>query len=340
MAMRVVPNAAAAQLTRDRVELLGTQVDRVPLDAIGAWITAFIESGQPHQIVTANLDFIAVARKRPPFAKVIAEAALVVCDGKPLVWAARLQGSPIPARVTGMDLVLHAAKLSTARGYRLFLLGAAPGVAERAALKLMELFPGCQIAGTYSPPEGEFSPAENARMVEMVRAARTDALFVALGAPKQDEWIKAHLEELQVPLCAGIGGVFNFLAGETRRAPVWMQQAGLEWAFRLMQEPSRLWRRYLVNDLPIFFELLMGQLANRSAGRTPGRVAAAPIDTEVLAALELLDRPRSGIVQATTPLRRFGAQRVRARRRSLGSSGRIRWPVLVRAALRSPSRVS
>ena len=126
--MRVVPDAAAAELTRDRVELLGTQVDRVPRDAMDAWIMAFIESGQPHQIVTANLDFIAVARKRPQFAKVIEEAALVVCDGKPLQWAARLQGSPIPARVTGMDLVLHAAKLSAARGYRLFLLGAAPGV--------------------------------------------------------------------------------------------------------------------------------------------------------------------------------------------------------------------
>jgi N-acetylglucosaminyldiphosphoundecaprenol N-acetyl-beta-D-mannosaminyltransferase len=228
---------------------------------------AFVESGQPHQIITANLDFVAMARKRPDFARVIAEADLVVCDGKPLQWAASIQGSPIPARVTGMDLVLQAAKLSAERGYRIFLLGAKPGVAERAASALDELFPGVQVVGVYAPPEGEFSATENARMVALVRESQADVLFVALGAPKQDIWISTHLAQLGVPLCAGIGGVFNFLSGETRRAPVWMQQAGLEWAFRLLQEPSRLWRRYLVNDLPIFFRLLTGQVGARVRAR-------------------------------------------------------------------------
>jgi N-acetylglucosaminyldiphosphoundecaprenol N-acetyl-beta-D-mannosaminyltransferase len=253
-----------AVLTRNRVELLGTPVDRVPLDTVGNWITELIESGTPHQIVTANLDFVAIARKRPAFAEVIRSADLVLCDGKPLQWAAHMQGYPIPSRVTGMDLVLRTAMLSAGgAGYRIFLLGGAPGIAKRAAAELNALFPGAHIAGCCTPPQGEFSEEENAHIIELIRAARTDALFVALGAPRQDEWIYEHLDDLGVPLCAGIGGVFNFLAGVTKRAPDWMQRAGLEWAFRLGQEPQRLWKRYLVNDLPIFLELLARQAATR-----------------------------------------------------------------------------
>jgi len=249
---------------RNRVELLGTPVDRIPLSEIDDWIINRIASGKPHQIVTANLDFIAIARRRPSFAEVIKNADLVVCDGKPLQWAAQMQGYPIPSRVTGMDLVLHTAKLSAeGRGYRIFLLGAAPGVAERAKAQLEDFFPGLEIAGCYTPPHREFTAEDDAEMIARIRAAGTDALFVALGAPKQDEWIHEHLEELGVPLCAGIGGVFNFLAGVTKRAPDWMQRTGLEWAFRLLQEPQRLWKRYLVNDMPILLELLMHQAASR-----------------------------------------------------------------------------
>jgi len=162
-----------------------------------------------------------------------------------------------------MDLVLHTAKLSSELGYRIFLLGAAEGIAERAARKLEELMPDVQIAGWYSPPQGIFDAEEDARIVQMIRDAKTDALFVALGAPRQDLWIAAHRHELQVPLSAGIGGVLNFLAGTTRRAPEFVQRAGMEWAWRLAQEPSRLWRRYLIHDLPIFAELLVRQAIQR-----------------------------------------------------------------------------
>ncbi len=318
--MAVHVSSATARLTRDRVELLGTCVDRVPLSTLPAWIEDFVESRTPHQIVTANLDFVATARKRPDFARVIAEADLVVCDGKPLQWAASIQGSPIPARVTGMDLVIQTAKLSVERGYRIFLLGAAPGVAEQAAMKLDAMFPGVRIVGVYAPPEGEFSDTENAHMVSMVREARPDALFVALGAPKQDIWIAAHRDELGVPLCAGIGGVFNFLSGRTRRAPLWMQRAGLEWAFRLLQEPSRLWRRYLVNDLPIFFELLMRQVPARARARIAGRgdddEALKPIRLALVSAPTIsADAPATSTTAggAANP----GTSSVRARRHAL-----------------------
>jgi N-acetylglucosaminyldiphosphoundecaprenol N-acetyl-beta-D-mannosaminyltransferase len=232
-------------------------------------------SGQPHQIITANLDFIAIARRQPDFAALIDGADLVVCDGKPLQWASQIQGEPIPHRVTGMDLVLRAALLSVERGYRIFFLGAAPGVAQRAADALHLMMPGVVIAGSYSPPLGPIDDAENARMVAHVRAARPDALFVALGAPRQDFWIQQNLEAINVPLCAGVGGVFNFLAGETRRAPEWIQRAGFEWAYRMLQEPSRLWRRYLVEDLPVFFELLARQGLARLRARQA--LAHAPV---------------------------------------------------------------
>lgn len=324
MAIQVQPTTG--RLVRDRVGLLGTRVDRVGLDAVDTWIEAFIESGKPHQIVTANLDFIAVARKRPAFAKVIEDADLVLCDGKPLQWAASIQGSPISSRVTGMDLVVHTARLSSMRGYRIFLLGAAPGVADRAAQQLKDWLPDCQIVGAYSPRADEFDDEGNAHMVATIRAARPDALFVALGAPKQDEWINQHLQALGVPLCAGIGGVFNFLAGETRRAPTWMQHAGFEWAFRLMQEPSRLWRRYLLNDLPIFFELFARQIGRR------GTMAPADVgyldEASVQAALDALENPSGGpwrlMVRAHRRTNLSARTRRRVRRQAVYAKQRLR----------------
>lgn len=264
-------------LERNRVNLLGTAVDRIPREEVALWLERFILSGEPHQIITANLDFIAVARRRPDFAQVIAGADLVVCDGKPLQWASQIQGEAIPARVTGMDLVLTAAHLSAERGFSLYFMGGAPGVAARAAGALGEIMPGVVVAGTDSPRLGQFDEAEDERIVARIRAARPDVLFVALGAPRQDEWIASHLSALDVPLCAGIGGVFNFLAGETKRAPHWMQQAGLEWAFRLSQEPSRLWKRYLVDDLPIFFQLISRQATARLLGAAATAAPPAPI---------------------------------------------------------------
>jgi N-acetylglucosaminyldiphosphoundecaprenol N-acetyl-beta-D-mannosaminyltransferase len=246
------------------VYLLNTPVDRVERTDLPTWIAAYLDSGKPHQIITANLDFIAIALKRPTFARVIAEADLVLCDGKPLQWAARLQGIPIPSRVTGMDLVLQTALLSAQHGYRIFLLGGQPGIAEQAARQIQHFIPDTVIAGCYSPPHGPFSAQESAWMVEVIRAARPDALFVAFGAPRQDEWIYEQLHELDVPLCAGVGAVFDFLSGKIRRAPEWMQRAGLEWTFRLAQEPSRLWRRYLVNDLPVFLTLVGRQMRPRA----------------------------------------------------------------------------
>ncbi len=237
-------------------QILDVCVHRVTLSAVCAQMEAFIRSGRPHQIVTVNMDFIRLARQNPDFRAAVNAADLVVPDGVPVLWAARLLRRPLGERVTGVDLVEQGAALAAAHGYRVFLLGAAPGVADAAAAALVRRHPRLCLAGTYAPPMGPFTAKEDARMVAAVRAARPHLLFVAFGAPRQELWIRAHLEELAVPVCVGVGGTFNFLSGAIPRAPVWMRRAGLEWAHRLAQEPGRLWRRYLVHDLPVFLRLV------------------------------------------------------------------------------------
>jgi N-acetylglucosaminyldiphosphoundecaprenol N-acetyl-beta-D-mannosaminyltransferase len=175
----------------------------------------------------------------------------------PLVWLSRLRGEALTERVAGVELVDDSCRLAAQTGHGVFLLGAAPGVADIAAERLKGRHPGLRIVGTYSPPIGPLKRKENDRIVRMITAARPGFLFVALGAPRQDRWIREHMRELNVPVSMGVGCVFDLLAGVSSRAPRWMQAAGLEWAYRLVREPRRLWRRYIVDDLPLFGRLLV-----------------------------------------------------------------------------------
>ncbi len=243
-----------------RVRLLDTVVDPVTLDDAMATIEHYVDAGQPRQLVTVNVDFVRIAQENERFRRVVNNSDLSVADGKPLLWAARWTGQELPARITGMDLVLGSAALAVRRNESMFLLGAAEGVAAKAAAVLRANYPGLQ-AHCYSPPIGPFTDEENARMVTMIKASGAKYLFVAFGAPRQDVWISEHLPALGVPVCAGIGGVLNFLAGSIKRAPEWVQQSGLEWLYRIMQEPTRLWRRYFLEDLPVFVRMLMEPVA-------------------------------------------------------------------------------
>jgi N-acetylglucosaminyldiphosphoundecaprenol N-acetyl-beta-D-mannosaminyltransferase len=263
------PASSLAYQPFDRASLLGVVMDRMELGVLRGWLDAALASGRPHQVVTLNLDFLAIARKNPDFARVVAAADLVVCDGKPLQWVAGMK-----TRVTGNDIVLQTAQLSAERGYRLFLLGAYPGVADCAAQRLRELAPGVMIVGTCAPPRWPFTPEQDAEIIAAIQAARPHALFVALGAPRQDEWIARH-PELGASVSVGVGGAFNFLAGETRRAPLWMQRMGLEWAHRLISEPTRLWRRYLIDDLPLAALLILHQMTGRNRRLPPRRETIA-----------------------------------------------------------------
>jgi N-acetylglucosaminyldiphosphoundecaprenol N-acetyl-beta-D-mannosaminyltransferase len=266
--------ASAMMLERPRLDLFGVHIDRVDRAAALDRICGFIESGTPHQIVTVNLDFLYQAEHSPEFLAAINEADLAVADGMPLVWVSHLLGSPLPGRVTGVELVDDCCQLAARIGESVFLLGGAPGIAEIAARHARERYPQLEVHA-YAPPIGEISPEEDEKIVEMIQRARPGFLFVALGAPRQDLWIRAHRERLGVPVMMGVGCVIDLLAGASRRAPAWMQSSGFEWSYRLMREPGRLWKRYLVDDLP-----LLGRLWLRALGdvRAPQRAVELRTD--------------------------------------------------------------
>ena len=232
------------------VNLFGLRFNNVDLVEVVDHCEVLLRTGNQGLIIPTNVDVIVKRSRDRAFQVVYERANLIVADGAPVVWASRLFGKPLKSRVAGSDLLPALCERAAQRGWRLFFLGAMPGVAHRAANRLANQFPGLNVVGTYAPPFGfESDLAECQRIVTMIRTARPDILFVGLGAPKQEKWSAAHLEALGVPIILCIGAGFDFAAGVVRRAPLWMQKIGLEWLFRLLQDPKRLWRRYLIHNL-------------------------------------------------------------------------------------------
>jgi N-acetylglucosaminyldiphosphoundecaprenol N-acetyl-beta-D-mannosaminyltransferase len=228
--------------------ILGVRVDRVSqlqaLDTIDQLIALRRASDNTlpcQQTVTVNTEFVMAAQKNSEFRQTINSAALTVADGIGVVWATRFVGLPTPSRITGTDIVVALAKRCAQNGYRLYLLGAAPGVAEKTGVKLQALAPGLQIAGSYA---GSPSLAEEVAIIERIHAANADILCVAYGAPAQELWIYRNLSRLPAAVAMGVGGAYDFLSGRQRRAPRIMQRFGLEWLYRLYREPWR-WKRML-----------------------------------------------------------------------------------------------
>ncbi len=247
-----------SQLPAPSVYVLGVRVDRLSqqqaLDTIAeimALRRASADQLPCQQVITVNPEFVMAAQKHDDFHIAINEAALVVPDGVGVVWAARYLGRPTPGRITGTDMLAELARRCAAAGYRVYLLGAAPGVAEVAGVRLQELAPGLQLAGTYA---GSPAPEEEEAIIARIREARADVLCVAYGAPAQDLWIRRNLARLPVAVAMGVGGAYDFLSGRQRRAPRMMQRLGLEWLYRLYREPWR-WRRMLA--LPRFALLVI-----------------------------------------------------------------------------------
>lgn len=234
---------------RDKADLLGVAVDNLDMDGALAEIERLMAGGGPALVVTPNVQHINLVHKDPEFRAAYAKAALVLPDSVPLVWLSRLLGFRLKARVAGSDLLPAFCPLAAAKSYRLFLLGSRPGVAARAAKILERSHPGLNVAGVYSPAwDFEKDPRACGRTVEAVRAARPDVLFVGLGSPKGETWASKHLDDLEIPVTICVGAAFDFITGRMRRAPRWVQRAGFEWFFRLIQEPRRMWRRYILGN--------------------------------------------------------------------------------------------
>lgn len=234
-------------MTVAHVNILGVRVDNVNESAALERAAAFLRAGGAHHIVTVNPEFVMEARRNPDFAAVLAAADLATPDGFGLLLAARYIGTPLQGRATGVELTLGLAQLAARHGYKIFLLGAAPGIAEAAAAVLQARFTGLQITGAFA---GSPDPRHEPFLRQLIGAARPDILFVAYGHPRQDLWIARNQPFLQIPLAIGVGGTFDYLAEHVPRAPEWLRRIGLEWAYRLVQQPSRLPR--IIDAVPRF----------------------------------------------------------------------------------------
>jgi N-acetylglucosaminyldiphosphoundecaprenol N-acetyl-beta-D-mannosaminyltransferase len=254
----------------ERIPIMDTAIHNVSVAETLDIVDRFIAEGAPRVIVTANVDHLMLLRKDATFREAYGRADLVTCDSVPLKWGLAFLGTPVKERVAGADLFGALAERAARKGHRFFYLGAAPGVAGKAAEAMTARYPGLNVAGTYSPPVMPWRElARDEETLGRIREARPDVLFVAFGAPKQELWMDAVRDRLGVPVGIGVGAAFDFAAGTVKRAPRWMQRAGLEWLFRLSQEPRRLWRRYLFVDSRFACYVLREKFRR-------GRAAAAP----------------------------------------------------------------
>jgi N-acetylglucosaminyldiphosphoundecaprenol N-acetyl-beta-D-mannosaminyltransferase len=226
-------------------------------------VAAMVESGKGGSVFTPNVDHVVMAEHDERFRQAYADASLCIPDGMPILWAARLLGAPLPEKVSGSDLMWPLMERAEREKWRVYILGGAAGVGAKAVERLTARLPGIQIAGTDAPRiDMSAPPATRADVLERVRATKPDIVLVALGAPKQELWITESKADLRPAVLLGIGASVDFIAGTARRAPPWMSASGLEWLYRLAQEPGRLWKRYLLRD-PEFALVVLRELAAR-----------------------------------------------------------------------------
>ncbi len=220
-------------------------------------IDRLIRWGEPGYFITANLNYNMLTSQHRDLAEVNRKASFIVCDGMPMVWWSRWTKNRLPERVAGSELIYALTKWAAIKGYRVYFLGGAPGVAQSAADRLAQRYEGLQVAGVESPPFRPLAADEESEMIQQIRAARPDIVYVALGQPKGERWLAQHYRDIGAPICVQIGASFDFVAGGVPRAPKWLQRAGLEWAYRMYQEPGRLAGRYWRNSLFLWKAVLL-----------------------------------------------------------------------------------
>lgn len=235
-----------------RMKFMNTEVDNLTMNEALGEIDRLIQENKNAYVVTPNVDHIVQLERGGELVDVYKNADLILTDGKPLIWISKWYRTPIKEKISGSDLFPLLCKMATEKGYTMFFLGAAEGVAAKAAQNLMKKYEGLNVVGTYSPPYGfEKNEAEMKKIEKMIKNLHPHILIVGLGCPKQELFILHNKERLGVPISLGLGASLDFEAGNIKRAPKWMANHGLEWLFRITQDPKRLAKRYLVDDRKI-----------------------------------------------------------------------------------------
>lgn len=247
-------------MNKSFVRILGIRIDMVDYEESLSRIRDCISKRSlGNYICVCPVHPIMVAQKDEELREAFENSWLTVADGKPVVWAARFLGGSIRNTVRGTNLTFQVSEMAEREGYSIFLYGSKPETLRKLKDNLLKRFPRLRIVGTYSPPFGNLTQHEKAGIIDMINSANPDILFVGLGAPKQEKWMASCCSSINVPVTLGVGAAFDFLAGEKKQAPVWMQARGLEWLFRLLSEPGRLWARYILYN-PLYILLVVRQL--------------------------------------------------------------------------------
>ena len=251
----VVEESAASCVQALRTNVLGVGVSIVNMDDAIRFSESVIRSHDKGYVCVTDVHGIIEAQSDFAFREVLNKSVMTTPDGMPLVWVGRIQGHKRIRRVYGPDYLLEMCRVSVKRGYRHFFFGGKPGVTERLALELSKKFPGLQVVGTYTPPFRPLNPSEELELEALVAKAKPDVFWVGLGSPKQERFMAQYSERLDAKLMVGVGAAFDIHSGAVKEAPKWLKTAGLQWLHRLIQEPRRLWRRYL-NCVPNFIWMI------------------------------------------------------------------------------------
>jgi N-acetylglucosaminyldiphosphoundecaprenol N-acetyl-beta-D-mannosaminyltransferase len=245
----------------ERITLMGCSIDNLSMEETLQTIEGFIHTGRPHQHVVVNVDKLVKASRDPELRQIINDCALINVDGMPVVWASRLLGKPLKERVAGVDLFEALMRRAGDKGWRVFLLGAKEEVVSKVAATYQHKYPRLVLAGYRNGYwKGEL---EEAQVVEQIRDARPDLLFVAISSPKKEQFLGRYQAEMKIPFAMGVGGTFDVAIGHVKRAPVWMQKSGLEWFYRFLQEPRRMFRRYFIEDMAFLRLFIKEALSGR-----------------------------------------------------------------------------
>jgi N-acetylglucosaminyldiphosphoundecaprenol N-acetyl-beta-D-mannosaminyltransferase len=236
----------------EKVNVLGVGISVLDQDRAREFLFRAVKEGRRGYVTVTNVHSVSEAQRDPKLKRIFNGALLATPDGMPIVWMGRLQGHPEIRRVYGPDLVLNLCDHARPFGFSHFFYGGRPGVTEELAANLQKRFPGMKIAGTFSPPFRALNETERTQLREIVRQTQPDFFWVGIGMPKQEYFMAEYLSILpEAKILIGVGAAFDFFSGRVRQAPRWMMRMGLEWLFRLSQEPKRLWKRYLINN-PLF----------------------------------------------------------------------------------------